>query len=448
MNNLCVVVGSGLMVPSLLSTLIPLGYQIKVAGNVESELASLKSSFSVSTVLADVTDQSSLTSVIQGSRVVITMVPPRFHHYVLQACITCKINLVTPSYVSADMLSLEPAAREAGIVVLNENGLDPGIDHMSVVVKLEEIRKMGARVLEFQSSCGAFPAPEACTNKLCYKLAWAPYGALLAVTRPAKYLKAGQVLEVAGVDLMKNAENYSLQFPLPLMHYPNGDSLNYPEKYGLQEAGTVIRSTLRYHNTPLICKALCALGIYNETPREFNEINWSDLMSSLSGEELSDIELPPGSDSDLFKKVAKKISDNGNLPMIFEAFHELGLFSDKLVQGRSIFDAFVNLVQTSLEYLPGERDCVVMEHKFLVQFESGEKKLIRSRLVEYGVPNGGTSAISRLVSIPTALAVDWICNNFHEPGFMYPMEEKFSKDVLSRLEKEFSVKFVEEVESV
>lgn len=448
MNNLCVVVGSGLMVPSLLSTLIPLGYQVKVAGNVESELAALKSSFNISTVPVDVTDQSSLTSIIQGSKVVITMVPPRFHHYVLQACITCKINLVTPSYVSNEMLSLESAAKEAGIVVLNENGLDPGIDHMSVVVKLEEIRKLGARVLEFQSSCGAFPAPEACTNKLCYKLAWAPYGALLAVTRPAKYLKAGEVLEIPGVDLMKHAENYNLQFPLPLMHYPNGDSLNYPAKYGLEEAGTVVRSTLRYQNTPLISKALCALGIYNEAPRGFNNLAWSELISSLSGDELSEVGLPAGYDSDLFKKVAKKISDNENIPMIFEAFNELGLFSDKIVQGKSIFDAFVNLVHTSLEYLPGERDCVVMEHKFLVQFESGEKKLIRSRLVEYGVPNGGTSAISRLVSIPTALAADWICNNFHEPGFMYPMEEKFSKDVLRRLENEFSVKFVEDVESV
>lgn len=448
MSKKCVVVGSGLMVPSLLSTLIPMGYEIKVVGNVETELANLNESFKVLTEIADVTDQTSLVSAIGGSNVVITMVPPRFHHYVLLACIACKINLVTPSYVSNDMLALENAAREAGIVVLNENGLDPGIDHMSVIIKLEEIRKLGGKILEFQSSCGAFPAPEACTNKLCYKLAWAPYGALLAVTRPAKYIKSGQVLEIPGSDLMKHAQNYNLNFPLPLMHYPNGDSLNYPGKYGMQEAQTVVRSTLRYQNTPIICKALNSLGIYNESPQNFNNQTWFQLTSSLSTFEPSEINLPENFNSEVYKRLANKISDNENILMIFEAFQELGLFSDKLVVGRSIFDAFVNLVQKSLEYLPGERDCVVMEHRFLVEFENGDKKLYRSRLVEFGVPNGGTSAISRLVSIPTALAADWICNNCHEPGFMYPMEQKFSKDVLGRLENEFSVKFVEEVESV
>jgi saccharopine dehydrogenase-like NADP-dependent oxidoreductase len=88
-----------------------------------------------------------------------------------------------------------------------------------------------------------------------------------------------------------------------------------------------------------------------------------------------------------------------------------------------------------------------MEHRFLVEFEE-KKVLFRSRLVEFGVPCGGTSAVSRLVSVPTALAADWICKNSHAPGFVYPMEEAFARDVLFRLEQEFSVKFVEEEEVV
>ena len=436
------------MVPSLLSTLIPMGYQIKVCGNVESELKLLQSSFPITTESVDVTDLSYLTSSIQGAVVVITMVPPRFHHYVLKACIACKINLVTPSYASQDMLSLEQAAEAAGIVVLNENGLDPGIDHMSVVAKLDSIRKLGGKVLEFQSSCGAFPAPEACTNKLCYKLAWAPYGALLAAIRPARYLRDGLIVQVPGLELMTQALDYDLDFPLKVMHYPNGDSTVYPEMYGIQEAKTVMRSTLRYSNTPIICKALCALGIYNESNENFPaDLKWVELTERLSGE-LTDesLQMPSFPDA-VHQKVSKKVNDSCNIQLILEAFNELGLFSDKIVSGRSIFDAYVNLVQDGLAYRPGERDCVVMEHRFVVQLE-GKVVLYKSRLVDYGVPNGGTSAVSRLVSVPTALAADWICNHSHKPGFMYPMEEQFARDVLSRLEQEFNVKFVEEEEVI
>lgn len=436
------------MVPSLLSTLIPMGYQIKVCGNVESELKLLQSSFPITTESVDVTNLSSLTTSIQGAIVVITMVPPRFHHYVLKACISCKINLVTPSYASQDMLSLEQAAQEAGIVVLNENGLDPGIDHMSVVAKLDSIRRLGGKVIEFQSSCGAFPAPEACTNKLCYKLAWAPYGALLAAIRPARYLKDGQTVQIAGLDLMSQASDYDLDFPLKVMHYPNGDSTVYPTMYGIQEAKTVMRSTLRYSNTPIICKALCALGIYSEASEDFPaELKWVELTERLSGE-LIDESLQLASFPDLVhKKVAKRVNDPNNVQLVLEALHELGLFSDKPVAGRSVFDAYVNLVQDGLAYKPGERDCVVMEHRFLVQLE-GSLVLYKSRLVDYGVPNGGTSAVSRLVSVPTALAADWICTHSHKAGFMFPMEEQFARDVLSRLEQEFNVKFVEEEEVI
>lgn len=447
----CLIVGSGLMVRSLISTLFPLGYNITVTGNVQSELDSLSSEFGISTVFADACQEGALNPLVQGMTVVISMIPPRFHHRVLQACIASKVNLVTPSYVSPDMYSLEQAAKDAGIVVSNENGLDPGIDHMSVIKKLEEIRSKGGKVEEFQSSCGAFPAPEACTNKLCYKLAWAPYGALLAATRPAKFLKLNEVVEISGCELMGTQKPYNLAFPLPITFYPNGDSLVYPKKYGIEEAHTVMRCTLRYKNYPIICQALCVLGIYNESPREFTEnFTWIELLEELAGSEERALDnMPEFFTETLSRKLSTKFQNlpQENISLIFEAFHELGLSSNAPVVGNSVFAAYVNQVQGLLEYKEGERDCVIMEHLFKVRYED---KVVRckSRLIDYGVPNGGTSAVSRLVSVPTALAADWVCKNDHAPGFMFPMESKFASDVLKKLEEEYNVKFEEEEEII
>ena len=266
----CMIVGSGLMVPCLISTLINLGYKVSVSGNVESELVQLSTTFQIPTHKVDVTNSQELTSILMGYSIVVSMVPAIFHHHVLKACIFHRINIVTPSYVSENMQAYEQEAIDAGIVVLNEIGLDPGIDHMSVIQKLKQIRALGGKVREFYSSCGAFPAPEACTNLFSYKLAWAPYGALLAAVRPSKFFMDGELVDLNGEQLMDFAKPYDLVFDIPLSYYPNGDSCKYREKYNLEEAKTIMRCSLRYENYPIICKGLSILGIYNENPQEFH----------------------------------------------------------------------------------------------------------------------------------------------------------------------------------
>lgn len=442
----CMIVGSGLMVPCLVSTLKSLGYAISIAGNIESELNSLSSTYGVQTYIADATSPGSLSALLDGISVVVSMVPAKFHHFVLKACIERKINLVTPSYVSAEMYELEQQTIDAGIVVINEVGLDPGIDHMSVMHKILQIRALGGKILDFQSSCGAFPAPLACTNLLNYKLAWAPYGALFAAVRPAKFLSDGNMVEIPPFELMNSALPYDLPSSIPLVYYPNGDSSKYTEKYEIQEAKTVVRCSLRYENYTFICAGLVKLGIYDESPREFaGTTTWKALTSQLVGAEVECVL----SDEEVIEKVTQKLKGlpESSMSLVISALKELGLLSETIVKGRSIFDAYVNLVQKSLEYSPGEEDCVIMEHKYLVQYNDKQVRY-RSLLVEHGVPNGGVSAISRLVSIPAALAMDWICNNSHSSGFMFPMEEKFCSDILQRLECDYNVKFQESEEIV
>ena len=448
----CMVVGSGLMVPCLISTLQSLGYTVLLCGNIESEVSSLASSFGVQTFIIDATIPSNLIPLLTGISVVVSMVPAKFHHFVLKACIHCKVHLVTPSYVSPEMSELEQEAIAAGIVVVNEVGLDPGIDHMSVVHKLQEIRSLGGKIKEFQSSCGAFPAPEACTNIFGYKLAWAPYGALLAAVRPAKILHNGEIVEIPGRELMNHAKSYDLASEIPLSYYPNGDSTPYPLKYGIPEATHVMRCSLRYQNYPIVCRGLNAIGIYDETPRNFGETTtWVQLLSEIveTSPERPVEGVSVAIDPSLLRKIAGKLEGFSEdlVVKIIEAISELGLLSETQVRGRSVFDAFVNLVQRALEYQPGERDCVIMEHKYLVEYSDRQVRY-RSLLVEYGVPNGGTSAISRLVSVPTALATDWVCRNPHQPGFMLPMEPQFCRDVLSKLEHDYRVKFQESEEVV
>ncbi|KAG9963748.1 saccharopine reductase, partial [Aureobasidium melanogenum] len=184
----------------------------------------------------DVNDSAALEHEIGKNAVVISLIPYTYHAQVIKAAINQKKHVVTTSYVSPAMLELDAAAKEAGITVMNEIGLDPGIDHLYAVKTIDEVHKAGGKITSFLSYCGGLPAPECSDNPLGYKFSWSSRGVLLALRNQASYFQDDKIVEVAGPELMATAKPYFIYPGYAFVAYPNRDSTPYRERYAIPEA--------------------------------------------------------------------------------------------------------------------------------------------------------------------------------------------------------------------
>ncbi|KII84993.1 hypothetical protein PLICRDRAFT_116968 [Plicaturopsis crispa FD-325 SS-3] len=209
-----------------------------------------------SAVSLDVNDTAALDAAIAAVDLVISLIPYTFHAAVIKSAIKSKTNVVTTSYVSPAMRELDAAAKEAGIIVLNEVGLDPGIDHLYAVKTISEVHEKGGKIKEFHSYCGGLPAPECSNNPLGYKFSWSSRGVLLALLNSGSYLSGGKRLDIPGAELMGYAQPYFISPAFAFVAYPNRDSVPFREFYAIPEAETVVRGTLRYQGFPEFIKAL------------------------------------------------------------------------------------------------------------------------------------------------------------------------------------------------
>jgi saccharopine dehydrogenase-like NADP-dependent oxidoreductase len=153
--------------------------------------------------------------------------------------------MVTASYVSPDMAALDAAAKAKGVVILNEVGLDPGIDHLLIMKSIDSIHARGGKVTELVSLCGGLPDPVAADNPLRYKMSWSPRGVLNAAGNSARYLSHGQVINVPGEELLLSTMPTNRIPTLRLEVIPNRDSLSYRELYGVPDVHSICRGTLR-----------------------------------------------------------------------------------------------------------------------------------------------------------------------------------------------------------
>jgi saccharopine dehydrogenase (NADP+, L-glutamate forming) len=167
------------------------------------------------------------------------------------------------------MLELEQEVKKAGITVMNEIGLDPGIDHLYAIKVIDEVHKAGGKINSFLSYCGGLPAPEVSDNPLGYKFSWSSRGVLLALGNSAKYYKDGKLEEIAGTQLMESAKPYPIYPGFAFVAYPNRDSTEYKERYHIPEAQTVIRGTLRYQGFPEFIRVLVDIGFLSGDEQDF-----------------------------------------------------------------------------------------------------------------------------------------------------------------------------------
>lgn len=225
------------------------GRKVVLVSGVEGEASALAAKLGRSNVVPmnmDCKDVTALRQQVANSSSVLSLLPATMHQDVAIASIDSGVPLVTASYVSDALRALQSQAAAAGVPVLGEMGLDPGMDHMSAMEMIDAVAAAGGTVQSFRSVCGGLPAPEAANNMLRYKFSWSPRGVLSAASNDARWLEDGQVMQVCGSQLLASSSPTNAVPTLRLEALPNRDSLPYKEAYRLHDAKTVYRGTLRF----------------------------------------------------------------------------------------------------------------------------------------------------------------------------------------------------------
>ncbi len=373
----------------------------------------------------DLKDEKALDAEVAGADVVISLVPYVFHPVVARACIRRRKSMVTTSYVSEAMKNLDAEAKAAGIVLLNEVGLDPGIDHMEAMRLIDGVHKSGGRVLGFTSYCGGLPAPESNTNPFGYKFSWSPRGVLLAGKNPARYLREGREFQIAAEDLFKNFALHTVPGLGVFEGYPNRNSMPYIDVYGIPETQTMFRGTFRYPGWCATLKKIGDLGYLEQAERDFSGQSVRDLTLELAG---------AAGTSDARSALAVWLGlDPGD--DIFGRLEWLGLLGREPVglEHGSPLDVLERLMLAKLQYAPGERDMIVLQHVLDAQAADGHRERITSTLIDYGIP-GGDSSMARTVGLPAAAGARLVLEGrIGGPGVRIPVVPEIYGPILEEL---------------
>lgn len=430
------ILGSGLVARPIIQYLLSKNHHVTVASNTtdrsEAMIAGHPGGKSVSW---EATDEDALGKLVAAHDITVSLLPYVFHVMVAKHCIAHRKNMVTTSYVKPEMKELGQAAKDAGVIILNEMGLDPGIDHMSAMRIIDSVHNREGGILEFYSICGALPAPEAANNPFRYKFSWSPKGVVMAGNNDAVYLRHGEVVELPTRDLFKNP--FLVDFPQvgALEVYPNRDSLAYKEIYGIPETRTMYRGTFRYKGWCETLDLLKRLNLISNEKIDMTGMTYGDLMrKQMAG---------AGFGTGNFETVAE--DNKASFTHAFQALKWLGLFDETLMNRGmdTTFEVTSDLMIEKMSLGATERDMVVMQHIFLAAFSDGRKEVIRSRMLDFGSMATDTS-IARTVALPAAIGVEMILSGeIKVTGVHIPVIPEIYNPVLDNLEK-LGIKMVEE----
>jgi saccharopine dehydrogenase-like NADP-dependent oxidoreductase len=349
-------------------------------------------------VALNVNDKAALEDLISRADLSISMLPYVYHPTVAALCVKHKKQMVTTSYVKEAMQALDGAAKEAGVILLNEIGVDPGIDHMSAMKVIHQVESKGGKIASFTSWCGGLPAPEASDNPFGYKFSWSPKGVLLAGRNPARFQKHGQIVEVPGEELFDHYWPVQIPGLGEFEGYPNRDSLPYAETYNIRPGDWMFRGTLRNVGWCATLKKIAEMGWLDDTP-------WTEAPSTYRELTAQLLEVSP--DIDFAQYLAGKwaMCDDSK-PITDLAW--LGFFADDpLPQGLNTpIDILTARMESLMAYKPGERDMLIMQHEFIAEYPD-HKEAITATMIDYGIPYGDTS-MSRTVGLPAAIAARMI----------------------------------------
>ncbi len=373
----------------------------------------------------DASNDEQRRSEIEKADLVISMLPASMHMKVAKDCIELGKNVITPSYIPDEMWELDDAAKKKGIVILNEMGVDPGIDHMSAMKIIHRLKAQGAQLDSFESFTGGLIAPESDNNPWHYKITWNPRNVVLAgYGGTARFKENGTVKFIPYHRLFERLTHVDLGTDGSFTGYGNRDSLKYLKLYDLEAIPTLIRGTLRGAGYCEAWNVLVQLGLVDDSfALDYSpEMTWESFTSSF---------LPPGEgDVKLRLKNYLHVSEQ-NLEML----EWLGIFENKPIGVSSGSPAQVlqRLIEQRWVLGDHDKDMIVMWHRFRYTIDHKHVEL-QSKLISYGDDPVHT-AMSKTVGLPIAIAAKHILEGrWNLSGVQLPTNPDIYEPVLQELE--------------
>ncbi len=389
----------------------------------------------VTTIQFNVSNPAELEQWVRYADIVISMLPPHFHPVVAKECIKWKKNMVTASYVSPEMKVLHDDAVSANITILNEIGVDPGIDHLSAMQTLDKLRAEGCEIIEFETFTGGLPAPESDNNPWKYKFTWNPRNVVLAGQGGVvKFLHNQKLKYIPYQRIFRRTEFIEIEGVGEFEGYANRDSLKYQSAYKLQNVHTLYRGTLRRPGFSKAWDVFVQIGATDDsyTMEDTDKMTHKDFINSFLPYHPTD-------------SVELKLAHALRLDMDSEEMRKiqwLGLFTDELV-GIHNHATPAQILQKILEkkwtIKPEEKDMIVMWHKY-VYLKDGKKKEMQSSMVCIG-ENSTRTAMAKTVGLPVGIATKKILKGeINEKGVLIPLSPEIYNPILLELQS-FGIQF-------
>lgn len=394
---------------------------------------------SATAIELDATIDARRAALIADHDLIISMLPAFLHTMVANDCLALKKNLVTPSYISEDMRKMSQVVKDAGLIFLNELGVDPGIDHMSAMRLLDDMRSKGKEITCFESFTGGLVAPESDDNPWNYKFTWNPRNVVLAGQGGAvKFKHNGKFKYIPYQKLFRRTEVIKIPDYGLFEGYANRDSLSYRELYKLEDIPTIYRGTLRRKGFCRSWDVFVQLGMTDDTYIMEDSMNMTHrefTNSFLKYNEHDSVELK--------LQYYMKMDQDGD---VFDKLQWLGIFDNELI-GLDKPSTPAQILQKILEkkwsLKPGDKDMIVMWHKIRTRdnADSPEEE-IHSSMVVIGDEEPRT-AMAKTVGLPMAIAAKLILNGtITTPGVHAPVTKEIYEPILNELES-FGISFEE-----
>ncbi len=388
----------------------------------------------------DATEAEARGVLIAQHDLVISMLPAFMHMDVVKDCLRLKKHVITPSYVPDALWAMDAEFKAAGLMVLNEMGLDPGIDHMSAMRILDRIRAEGGRMEAFESYCGGLVAPESDDNPWGYKFSWNPRNVILAGQGgAAKYIRDGATKYIPYHKLFEQTVRVEVEGLGAFDGYANRDSLKYRSHYGLDDIPTLLRGTLRKAG---FCQAWDTFVQLGCTEDGFNmeldaNATWADYLDAF---------LPHCQECATRENLANYLGleQHGE---VMQKLDWLGLFDNRPigVGGRSPAATLQHLLEQKWKLEANDKDMVVMWHRFRYAVE-GQHQTIHASLGVIGNDQVHT-AMAKTVGLPIGMACKLVLNGeITDRGVLLPLKPSIYDPVLNELETLGIVFKEEEVE--
>ncbi len=434
-------IGAGLSASTLIKYLLDNSekhdWKIRVGDvSVDTVKQKLNGHKNAEAVQFDIFNEVQRNEEIKNADIVISMLPARMHHLTATSCIKHKKHMVTASYVSDELKAMKGDVEKSGILILNEIGVDPGIDHMSAMQIIDRIKESGGKITAFRSYTGGLIAPDFDNNPWNYKFTWNPRNVVVAgqgsaakiiVNRKYKYIPYHR--------LFKRLERTNVDHYGEFEVYPNRDSLKYRKSYGLDDIPTMVRGTMRRPGFSKAWNIFVQLGATDDTYTLENSENmtYREFINTF-------LKYHP----DL--SVEGKISDYLNIEEDSSVMYKLrwlGIFENERIELKNATPAQIlqKILEKKWKFEDRDRDMLVMQHKFEYELK-GKKKEITSSMVIEGKDHIHT-AMSSTVGLPVGIAVKMILTGeITDTGIRIPISKNIYEPVLNEL-RDYGIKFTE-----